>query len=127
MQITPMRGSGTTVLVVDDDALITLNIVDVLSEQGHTALEAFSGHEALAILEQYPHIGALITDFSMPGMSGVELAEAARALRPGLPVLLTSGYSELPEGAEGAYPRLDKPFREDELVERLSALLALDA
>ena len=122
-----MRGPGTTILVVDDDALITLNIVDVLSEQGHTALEAFSGHEALALIERHPDIGALITDFSMPGMSGVELAEAVRALRPGLPVLLTSGYAELPEGSDGAYPRLEKPFREEDLIARIGELLTASA
>ncbi|MBJ3785992.1 response regulator [Devosia sediminis] len=127
MQITPLRGPGTTILVVDDDALITLNIVDVLNEQGHTALEAFSGPEALALIERHPDIGALITDYSMPGMSGVELAEAARTLRPGLPVLLTSGYSELPAGSEGAFPHLEKPFREEDLIGRLGLLLTAAA
>lgn len=124
MQITPMRGRGTTILVVDDDALITLNTVDVLKERGHNALEAFSGHEALTLIEKRPDIGALITDYAMPGMTGIELAEAARALRPGIPVLLTTGYSELPEGECIDYPWLEKPFHEDDLIGRVTGLLA---
>lgn len=124
MQITPMRGPGTTILVVDDDALITLNTVDVLKERGHHALEAFSGAEALSLIDKHPDIGALITDYAMPGMNGVELAEAVRALRPGLPVLLTTGYSELPEGERLDYPWLEKPFREEDLTVRLAELLA---
>ncbi|WP_297110975.1 response regulator [uncultured Devosia sp.] len=124
MQITPLRGPGTTILVVDDDALITLNTVDVLKDLGHTAIEAFSAVEALALMEKHPDIGVLITDYAMPGMNGLELAEAARRLKPDLPVLLTSGYSELPEEQPCAYPRLDKPYREDELAVRLGELLS---
>lgn len=124
MQITPMRGPGTTILVVDDDALITLNTVDVLKERGHNALEAFSGLEALTLIEKHPDIGVLITDYAMPGMTGLELAEAARALRPGIPVLLTTGYSDVPEGQSFDYPWLEKPFREEDLTVRLAELLA---
>ncbi len=54
MMSEPIGAGGATILVVDDDALITLNTVDVLSDLGHTALEAYSGREALAILEQRP-------------------------------------------------------------------------
>lgn len=124
VQITPMRGPGTTILVVDDDALITLNTADVLKEFGHTALEAFSGHEALSLIEQHPDIGAMVTDYAMPGMSGIELAEAVRQLRPGLPILLTSGYAELPEDRANTFARLEKPFREDQLMASLTELLA---
>jgi DNA-binding NtrC family response regulator len=124
VQITPLRGPGTTILVVDDDALITLNTADILNEQGHTALEAFCAAEALSLIEQHPHIGALVTDYAMPGMNGVELAEAARRLRPGLPVLLTTGYLDLPEGVALAYPCLEKPFREDQLLACLSDMLS---
>jgi CheY-like chemotaxis protein len=110
--------------VVDDDALITLNTVDVLNERGFTALEAFSGVEALAMVERFPDIAAIVTDYSMPGMNGQELAEAARRLRPGLPVLLTSGYSELPSLGDKDLTWLEKPYREDQLIARLTDLLA---
>lgn len=127
MQITPMRGPGTTILVVDDDALITLNTADVLTEHGHTALEAYSAQEALCLIEKYPDIGVLVTDYAMPGMSGIELAEAALQLRPGLPILLTSGYAELPEVKATQFTRLEKPFRADQLLASLNELLAAPA
>ena len=122
--MTPMRGTGTTILVVDDDALITLNTADILNEHGHTAIEAFSGPEALSLIEEHPHIGAIVTDYAMPGMTGIELAEAARRLRPGLPVLLTTGYAELPDDLAHCFVRLDKPYREDQLIACLTELLA---
>ena len=124
MQITPMRGPGTTILVVDDDALITLNTADILKELGHTAIEAFSAHEALTLMQRRSDIDVLITDYAMPGMTGLELAEAVRALRPGMPVLLTTGYSDVPEGQSFDYPWLEKPYREEDLTVRLAELLA---
>jgi CheY-like chemotaxis protein len=123
VQTSPKLGSGAVILVVDDDALITLNTVDLVTEMGHSALEAFSGREALTLLEQRSDISAMITDYSMPGMSGIELIEAARKLRPDLPVLLATGYSELPENVEIDVPRLEKPFREEELAQKLGDLL----
>lgn len=125
--MTPLRGMGTTVLVVDDDALITLNTADILKEHGLNPIEAFSGHEALAIVQQRPDIQAIVTDFSMPGMTGIELAEAARQLRPDLLVLLTTGYAELPEEASGSFKWLEKPYREDELIACLGQLLSASA
>ncbi|ODT76824.1 MAG: hypothetical protein ABS76_30090 [Pelagibacterium sp. SCN 64-44] len=120
----PFPARRATILVVDDDALITLNLADQLAELGHVALEAYSGREALTLLQTRSDIQLLVTDFSMPGMNGVELIEAAHGLYPGLPVLLTSGYAELPEGVGADYPRLEKPFREDELIRRVDELLA---
>jgi len=120
----PQTGVGTTILVVDDDALITLNTVDVLTDLGHTALEAFSGQQALSLLRANPQIGALITDYAMPGMNGIELADAARQLRPGLPVLLTTGYDEVPNAAGHTFAQLKKPFRAADLSGRLVELLA---
>lgn len=125
--MTPPRGPGITILVVDDDALITLNAVDVLNELGYSAIEAYSAHAALALIEARPDIAVLITDYAMPGMNGVELADEARRLRPGLPVLLATGYAELPDGVDGRYARLEKPYREDELADRLAQLLAVAA
>jgi len=60
----------------------------------------------------------------MPGMNGIELAGAARQLRPELPILLTSGYDEVPDAARLAYAQLRKPFREAELSVRIAELLA---
>lgn len=117
---------SATILVVDDDALITLNMADHLRALGHVVLEAFSGRDALALLRSHSEIAALITDYSMPLMNGAELAEQARLLRPDLPVLLSTGYAELPQGIACTLPRLEKPFREDELAEKVDALLFVD-
>jgi len=57
-------------------------------------------------------------------MTGIELAAAARALRPSLPILLATGYAELPEGTQVDLPRLAKPYHQDQLRDRLDQMLA---
>ena len=114
---------AATILVVDDDALINMNAVDMLEQLGHTAIEAYSGAEALKILASDRPIDLLITDYAMPGMNGVELATQARQLRPGLAVVLATGYSELPSGAQIDLPRLNKPYQQADLANHLMLLL----
>lgn len=113
-----------TILVVDDDALINMNTVDMLEELGHTAIEAYSGKQALDILAGDRRIDAMITDYAMPGMTGVELAEKARELRPGLPIVLATGYADLPSGTSSDLPRLSKPFQQADLATQISLLLS---
>jgi len=120
----PVTGMApATILVVDDDVLIAMSTADMLKDLGHTVIEANSGAEALAILADGQAIDALVTDHAMPAMTGVELAERARALRPGLPVLLATGYADLPAGVATDLPRLGKPYRQRDLAEHLSPLL----
>jgi CheY-like chemotaxis protein len=104
------------ILAVDDDSLVLLNTVALLEDLGHEVLEASSGREALALLEGRPDIELMITDQAMPQMSGLQLAEAARILRPDLQVLIASGYAEIPEGEAAQTPRLSKPFTQAELA-----------
>jgi len=111
--------NALTVLVVDDDALINLNTVDMVQDLGHAAVEAHSGREALDILASGRRIDVLITDYAMPGMSGLELANEARRLWPDLQVLLATGYNDLPDGAVTDLPRLGKPLRAEELSRAL--------
>ena len=66
----------------------------------------------------------MVTDHMMPGMTGLELAAASRKVRPSLPVLLATGYAELPEGAQLDLPRLAKPYHQDQLRDQLDQLLA---
>ena len=112
-----------TILVVDDDALICMNTAGMLEDLGHVALEANSGEEALQILGAEPRIDLVITDFSMPNMSGGDLARRAQASRPGLPFLLATGYTELPPGSEIDLPKLGKPFQQRELIEAINAAM----
>ncbi|WP_172121983.1 MULTISPECIES: PAS domain-containing protein [unclassified Devosia] len=115
---------ASTILVVDDDALINMNTVDMIEDLGHTALEAYSGKQALEIIASGRQIDALITDFAMPGMTGVELATKARELRPDLPILLATGYADLPNGTPVDLPRLAKPYQQSDLASHLARLLA---
>ncbi|MGV8855151.1 MAG: response regulator [Devosia sp.] len=119
--------SDAVILVVDDDALININAVDMLEQLGHSALEAYSGPEALAILSSNQVVDLMITDYAMPGMNGVDLATAARQLRPGLPIVLATGYSELPSGTQTDLPRLSKPYQQADLAAQLQQLLDIPA
>jgi CheY-like chemotaxis protein len=94
----------------------------MLSELGYEVVEAASAEEALRLLGREHHIDGIITDHLMPGMSGVDLAQAVRAKRPGTPVLLVSGFAEA-ESREAGLPLLAKPFRQSNLAEALAALL----
>lgn len=114
---------SSVILVVDDDALINMSTVDMVQDLGHTVLEAYSGKEALQILGSGQRVDALITDYAMPGMTGVELADRARELHPGLPILLATGYADLPSGTTTDLPRLAKPYQQAELATQISRLL----
>ncbi|MFN3688422.1 MAG: PAS domain S-box protein [Salinarimonas sp.] len=109
-------------LVVDDEDLVRMTVADMLVDLGFEVVEAGSGEEALAMIRSGRRADLLVTDHLMPGMSGVDLARAARAARPGLPVLVVSGYAEV-EALAPDLPRLAKPFRPAELTERVDALM----
>jgi PAS domain S-box-containing protein len=110
------------VLAVDDDSLVLLNTCAMLQELGHTVLQAESGPEALEIAEREARIDLLVSDHAMPGMTGVHLAQAMRALRPGLPVILATGYAELPPDTDLTLVRLAKPFRQVDLAATIEAV-----
>jgi PAS domain S-box-containing protein len=105
-----------TVLAVDDDALVLMNTVALLEDLGHKVFEAWSGEEALEIFDREPDIDLIITDQAMPNMTGVELAEQVLARRPGLPIILATGYGEIPPGANSALSKLSKPFSQPDLA-----------
>ena len=107
--------SALTILAVDDDALVLMSTCAMLEELGHTALEAISGKDTLRILLEVGDVDLVITDQAMPGMSGVELAQAMREQRPNLPIVVATGYSDLPPGSPN-YPMIAKPFGEKELA-----------
>lgn len=107
------------VLAVDDDALIQMNTVAMLEELGHRVLEASNGAEALEIVRQNSAIDVVLTDFAMPKMTGRDLAIAVARERPGLPVILATGYAELPPGEKIDAKVLPKPFGLAELARAL--------
>jgi PAS domain S-box-containing protein len=103
------------VMAVDDDALVLMNSVTMLEDLGHDVVEAASGTQALQLLESVKDIDLLVTDQAMPGMTGVQLAEAVRKRHPAIPIVLATGYAELPPGADTNMIRLAKPFTLDQL------------
>lgn len=112
-----------TILVVDDDALIATSTVDMLEDLGHNVIEANSGDGALGILREGRPVDLLITDYSMPRMNGVQLAVAARQVRPELPILLATGYAEMPTGLGVDLPRIGKPYRQGQLAAEIMKVL----
>jgi PAS domain S-box-containing protein len=113
-------GRRLTILAVDDDDLVLMNTSAMLEDLGHAVLEAHSGVQALQIIKREPDIDLLVTDQAMPNMTGVQLAETAQGLRPGLAVVLATGYAELPAGADPSLGRLAKPFTQVELAEAVA-------
>jgi CheY-like chemotaxis protein len=111
-----------TVMAVDDDELVLLNTVAMLEELGHTVLQADSGPAALDLMHRQGGVDLLITDQAMPRMTGARLAEAVRAQWPDLPIILASGYADLPLGVASELHRLGKPFSQDELADAINAV-----
>ena len=100
---------SAVILFVDDDPLIAMSTIEMLEDLGHRVIGASSGQHALDILRSEQPVDLMVTDHMMPGMTGLELVAASRELRPSLPVLLATGYAELPEGTQLDLPRLAKP------------------
>jgi signal transduction histidine kinase len=116
--------SPATILLVDDDALIALSTVAMLEDLGHHVVEANSGRQALASVENGWLPDLVITDHAMPGMTGADLAAQLRSRSPDLPILLATGYAEL-EGRQGLdLPRLAKPYTQTQLAHEIARLLA---
>ncbi len=107
------------VLVVDDDVLVAMNTTAMLEDLGHEAVEVHSGRQALETLESAGDFDLVITDQAMPQMTGSQLVSAAREKWPGLPVILATGYAELPDDADRDLMRLGKPFMQADLERAL--------
>ncbi len=106
-----------SVLIVDDEASVRFALSELLSERGHAVVTAASGAEALGKLEE---VDAVVTDLSMPGMTGMELLGKIRARDPSLPVVMLTAHGSERVAVEamrqGAYDYVAKPFDIDELA-----------
>jgi CheY-like chemotaxis protein len=121
--------SPATILVVEDDPDVRALVVELLAGWGHRVLSAVDGAMALAILDRDPSIRLMFSDVVMPGkLSGGELAERARRLRPDLKVLLTSGFIEHPAlrsaPIDGIAAFIAKPYRPRVLAAQIRQVLA---
>ena len=119
------RGNGQKVLVVDDEAGVLDFVSQALREAGFSVREAADPGAALRILEGEA-LDLLVTDFSMPAMTGLELAERARALQPEMRLLIISGWAdtEMLEKSAARPPLLRKPFDERALLDAVRASFA---
>jgi PAS domain S-box-containing protein len=122
------HGEGRVILLAEDDAPLCKVVKELLLAQGYTVKDAADGPSALALLHGLPQVDLLLTDVRMPGgMTGVDLACAARAARRDLPIMFTTGFSE--QSILARWPeRLDvvnKPFELDVLLARIEAALKL--
>jgi PAS domain S-box-containing protein len=120
---TPAGVAGKTVLLVEDNDLVRSFADGLLADLGYDVVSTGSADEALARLAE-GKVDLVLTDIVMPGTSGIELARRVNAERPGLPVLLATGYSdELVKGAAAEFQVIAKPYGPVELAEAVAAAL----
>jgi len=125
----PRAGQGETVLVVDDEPTVRMLVTEVLEDLGYTAIEAADGPAGLQVLRSDVRLDLLVTDVGLPGgMNGRQVADAGRAVRPGLKVLFITGYAENAVVGNGHLDPgmhvLTKPFAIEALASRIKQLIA---
>ncbi len=123
-----IRAPKSRLLIVDDDPGMRENLAELFESLGYDVRTAANTPEALAVLDDQD-VDLLLTDYKMPGPTGVELIEAARKRQPGLrAVLMTAfgdSFTEIESVRRGAVGYLNKPFEADEVVAFVERILAL--
>ncbi|MGN8000670.1 response regulator [Sphingomonas sp. 22176] len=109
-------------LLIDDEELVRRGTAEMLRELGHAVHEAAGGAQALAKLRTGIQIDAVVSDYMMPRMNGIEVAERIRETHPRMPILIVTGYAggdlDLP------LPQLAKPFRQVDIARAIDQLIA---
>jgi CheY-like chemotaxis protein len=107
-----------SILVVEDEPLLLMIVSETLRDAGYHVWEAGDAEAALGIIKAEPDIDLLISDVKMPGLSGYQLVDASLSLRPGLKVMLMTGYAQDPVPnriIQAGIQVLYKPFDFDKL------------
>ena len=118
------HGPSATILLVDDDAAVRDVTAAMLEDLGYDVVEADCGEAALEAMSRTGRVDLVLADFSMPGMSGLDLLRAAQERRPDLPVLLVTGYADDSTLAALGEARLVlKPFRSEDLARKVRTAL----
>jgi len=110
------------VLLVDDDPLVLANASALLEDLGHRVTALGAGQEAIDLLARKARFDVVISDYAMPGMNGVELAEHIAQRYPGLNFILASGFADTPALPPGM-TRLAKPYSQEDLSQLLHQLM----
>ena len=119
----PVQSRPLVVLAVDDDPLVLLNAKAMLEDLGHTVITAKSGAEAVEVLDHGAQIDLLITDQAMPNMTGLQLADIVREGWPEVPIIIATGYDEMPAGAEVRFEKLSKPYFQSDLSRAIATAI----
>lgn len=118
-----LHADRTTVLVVDDEALVLMYAVDMLEDAGFAVIEATGAEEALLRLDEHPEISVLFTDINMPGQfDGLELARRVHRRRPDVQLIITSGRAQPPRTEmvdDGCF--VAKPYRGETVAKLIRA------
>ncbi len=109
------------VLLVDDDILVSMGAADMIIDLGHSVAEAQSAAHAFKLLESQPAFDVVVTDYAMPGMNGYDFAVKLQQTHPRLPVVLATGYAELPTHTAIEFRRLAKPYSQADMAAALEA------
>ena len=125
----PTGRETCTILVVDDDEAVRDLAMAILDDLGHETIGSSSGASALQVLAtEGDRIDALFSDIMMPGMNGFELAQQAKAVRPDLKIILTSGYVGLEIAiatSSAMYPTIPKPWRPAQFAKMIAEVLGI--
>ncbi|MDZ7875096.1 MAG: response regulator [Rhizobium sp.] len=121
-----MAQRGTTVIVVEDETLVRMDIAMSLQDEGFTVLEASNADEAIRLLDAHPEIRLMFTDIDMPGsMDGLKLAEAVRDRWPPVKIIVASGHRHLNDDLltiEGRF--FSKPYNHARIISVMREMLA---
>lgn len=118
----PRGGGSACILAVDDDDLVRATTIEMLEDLGYRVIAARSGAEALRLLES-TCVDLVLTDHAMPQMTGAQLAQRVHERDPALPVVMVTGYADLPADPAHDVPRLAKPFSQHALTDIVSRAL----
>lgn len=131
MSNVPSNGNHaqSSILVVEDEALVRAYVNMVLQGDGHDVLESKDGLDAVSVFETaHERIGLVILDLTLPRLKGLEVAAKMRALRPTVPIILMSGSHDVDLPHHATQPHLTtflpKPFRPDDLLKLVKKMTA---
>jgi len=121
--VPPEATQPCRILLVDDDFLVMAGTAAMLEDLGHRVIEASSGMRALDALRAGAKVDMVITDYAMPEMTGAQLAREIRQTWPHLPIIMATGYAELPVEEASSFRILNKPFLQDEVATEIAEVL----